>query len=235
MRYAIFTMISVCLIGLVMGCGSEDSVVISSASCQPTQTTGTISGTVRESVQKFSIFGAEVTASGQVGSTVRGFTDEQGIYTLCGLLPGTYQVSAKAVGFEPSTGSSSNDLQVQAGIALDGIDLELVLSFQLPPSNVGAVSGRVISARSPNPGIEKVIVEAWVDTQINDNQIISGEMVKQTLTNEKGEFFLTLNIGSYTLAIYKEGFLPNPRLIIAVVIRSESVTSLPNDIVLFPK
>jgi len=74
-----------------------------------------------------------------------------------------------------------------------------------------------------------------VDTQINNNQITAGQKVKETLTDNKGEFFLALNIGAYTLAIYKEGFIPNPKLIIGVVISSDSVTTLQKDIRLYPQ
>ncbi len=218
-----------------MGVGGENSNTTSfSEDCSPTATTGTIKGTVTEAVQGFPISGAQVIADHGASSPV--ITNEQGVYTLCGLSLGTYRVSATATGFDTSGASTRDNVQVQAGAASEGINLQLILSSQQPPSNVGGISGRVVNGQAPNSGIQGVHVEAWVDATINDgNQIISGQKVKETLTNDQGEFFLALNIGAYTLAIYKEGFIPNPKLIIGVVISSDSVTTLHEDISLYPQ
>ncbi len=250
MKDRILPLLLVCLIALVAGCGGDNSSTTSfpigsfnpvdsfsdfaptPQDCSPTATTGTIKGTVTEAVQGFVISGARVTVE-QVGSSPV-VTNEQGVYTLCDLSPGTYRVSASATGFDTSSTSTRDNVHVQAGVATEGINLQLVLSFQQPPPNIGGISGRVVSAQSPNSGIQGAHVEAWVDTTINNgNQIVAGRMVDDTLTNDQGEFFLSLGIGAYTLAIHKEGFIP--KLIIGVVINSDSVTTLQKDISLYPQ
>ena len=251
MKDSILTLLLVCLAALVTGCGGEISGTTSFSTgsfnsvdqfsdfgpppvaCSSTETTGAIKGTVKEAVQGFPIWGARVTTD-HVGSSPT-FTNEQGAYTLCNLSPGTYRVSATATGFDTSEASTRANVPVQAGVPSEGIDLQLVLSSQQPPSNVGGISGRVVNGQPPNPGMQGVHIEAWVDTQINNNQITAGQKVKETLTDDKGEFFLALNIGAYTLAIYKEGFIPNPKLIIGVVISSASLSPLQKDIRLYPQ
>jgi hypothetical protein len=251
MKYRILAGISLCFFCLAVGCSSDNlgsssttglsspvdqfsDFTSSTTSCQPTGSTGAISGTVKESAQGFPIWGAKVTATQPGFQSEPTFSNEQGAYKVCGLSPGTYQVSASATGFEASNQSTSGNVLVQAGVDTQGIDLVITLASQQPPSNVGGVKGRVVSAQSSGLGIEGVHVEAWVNTEINNNQIASGQKVSETLTNDQGEFFLTLDIGAYTLAVYKEGFSPNPRLIIGVVISSDSVTILSKDISLFP-
>ncbi len=251
MKDRILPLLLVCLVGLMTGCAGDSSTTTSLSAgsfnavdpftdfaptpqdCSPTATTGTIKGTVKEAIQGFVILGARVTTD--QGGSSPAFTDEQGAYTLCGLPPGIYRVSASATGFDTSQASTRDNVTVQAGSATEGINLQLVLSSQQLPSNVGGISGRVVNGQPPNPGIQGVRVEAWVNTQINNNQIISGQIVKDTLTDDQGEFFLSLDIGAYTLAIHKDGFIPAPKLIIGVVINSDSVTTLQKDISLYPQ
>jgi hypothetical protein len=251
MKDRIILLLLVCLIALVAGCGGDNSTTTSfpvgsfnpvddfsdfaltPRDCLPTATTGTIKGTVTEAVQGFVIPDARVT-TGQGGSSPA-VTDEQGVYTLCDLPPGTYRVSVTAIGFDTSSASSRDNVAVQAGAASEGIDLQLTLSSQQPPSNVGGISGRVVNGQSPGQGIQGVHVEAWVNTTINNGQIVSGQIVDQTLTDGQGGFFLSLSIGAYTLAVHKDGFIPDPKLIVGAVIRSDSVTTLQKDISLYPQ
>jgi len=88
--------------------------------CSSTEITGTIKGTVTESVQGFPIWGARVTADHVGSSPATVSTNEQGAYTLCNLSPGTYRVSATATGFDTSEASTRENVPVQAGATSKG-------------------------------------------------------------------------------------------------------------------
>lgn len=202
-----------------------------SPSCDPTGTTGVINGTVRDPFQDFVVFGAGVTLTREGTIPQETSTDEEGTYRFCALEPGTYQVSAYAVGFETMGSSTAVGVEVKAGSSKRA-DLELSLGSQEIPSNVGAVKGSVISAKS-SEGIEGVLVEALVSVQMENGQIQLGDTVNATSSDANGDFFLSLDIGTYTLVFSKEGF--RPKNIIAVTIKSDEVSRLRRDSVqLFP-
>lgn len=162
------------------------------------------------------IYGAGVTLTREGTAPQRTSTDEHGTYRFCALSPGSYQLAAVALGFETTQGSSSQNVEVKAGL-FQNVDLELSLGFQEIPTNIGAVRGRVVDAKK-----EEALPGVLVDAS-----------VASTLTDSNGDFFLSLDIATYSLVFSKDGF--HSKTLFAVTIHNDKVTALQTDVDLFPK
>jgi hypothetical protein len=122
------------------GSGTQTASVTAGATIQGvnfslTPSPGTVSGTVTRAVDGTAIAGAMVTDSQGASTT----TDGTGLYSLTGLSPGSYTLSATAAAFSSATQTAS----VTAGGTTTGVNFGLT-----PTPASGAISGTVTIASS---------------------------------------------------------------------------------------
>lgn len=153
-------------------------------SLTPVPTTGTISGTVRDSSNNQPISGATV-AIDQTHTTT---TDAQGGYSLTAVPPGSYSVTASRSGYSPVTHSG---VSVTAGQTT-------TRDFSLTPvPTTGAISGTVRDATNANP-----IAGATVT--------LDGGATRTTLAD--GSYsFANVAAGSHTLSAARNGYVSDEK------------------------
>ena len=146
---------------------------------------GAISGRVTDAVSGSGIYNALVSASGP--SSGSAYSDSNGYYTISGLTPGSYQVTASKSGYasqtKPATVSSGSTTTVD---------------FQLQP-NPGKIGGRVTDASTGN-GIAGATVS------------YSGPNSGSVNTDSNGDYLTPdLQPGGYSVTASKSGYVPETK------------------------
>jgi protocatechuate 3,4-dioxygenase beta subunit len=165
--------------------------------------TGAISGRVTDRRTGEPVRGALVVAAGREWSG-RARTDERGNYVIRGLRPGAYRVKAAARGYKKE--SFPRPVPVEAGQVTEDIN------FALQPKPVrGAISGRVVDAKTQEPVAGAVVVAV-------------GEHGRNhTRTDRRGCYRMALVPGEYQVTAQARGYEPQvfPR---RVPVRAHEVT-----------
>ncbi|MBM3313713.1 hypothetical protein FJY70_03860 [candidate division WOR-3 bacterium] len=148
--------------------------------------TGSIAGTITDSVTSLPIAGAKVTAGGcGRGAT----TADDGTYIITRLAPGDYTVKAMKCGAYAMK-AYPQPVHVEEGQAVTGIDIALA---PLGGGGSGSISGTVYDKDTRQP-----IAEA---------KVMVGRCGKYALTADDGTYSVTgLADGSYTVKAVKSGY-----------------------------
>jgi len=171
---------------------------------------GTISGQVVDSGTLVPISGATISVFQNNFLIATETSDTNGNYTINGLDPGSYAVSALASGYQTA-------LQ---GAIIQGGGQTTVLNFSLSPSP-GSVSGNVIATNTGLP-IAGAIIEITFDDQV----------IKSTQTDASGNYtFSNLFPATYDVIAHAEGFQSQE---IAVVVQSNQTSTVNFSLGSFP-
>ncbi|QAS52292.1 carboxypeptidase regulatory-like domain-containing protein [Halobacillus litoralis] len=174
------------VIGVILSQGEEETGV--DAVLQPNP--GAIAGIVYDSATERGITGGDLVIRRVIGdtSTVVASTtaDSNGRYTVTGLSPGLYTITASAIGYGPSTGA----VVVESDVT-ERVDIPLT-------SLTGSLEGQVFDS----DGFP--IMEQGISVQIFNEQ---GRLVETLLANDLGEFtVLNLEAGDYRVVVSAPGY-----------------------------
>ncbi|MEO7332303.1 MAG: carboxypeptidase regulatory-like domain-containing protein, partial [Gemmatimonadales bacterium] len=128
-------------------------------------TTGSITGTVTDSGTSLAIAGATVAISGGASTT----TLSSGVYTLSGLSPATYSVTASATGHSPSSAT----VTVTAGNTA-------TQNFALTASGTTATVPGAVTNLSASPGPGKGVSLTWTAPSDNGSPISAYKVYRNT-------------------------------------------------------
>ncbi|MEO0081514.1 MAG: carboxypeptidase regulatory-like domain-containing protein [candidate division WOR-3 bacterium] len=168
--------------------------------------TGGITGTVTDEETGKPLFGACVVAVGQI--TARANTSLEGVYAIRNLPAGTYSVTAKARGYEPSV---PRDVEVVAGQMTEDVDFALKPCTRQKP---GAISGVVTDSATGKP-IFAACVFAWGP---------SGQGCART--DSFGGYVLRLKPGPYLVRCHARGHYPAVYPDTVTVVENETVPGI---------
>ncbi|MEM2009728.1 MAG: carboxypeptidase regulatory-like domain-containing protein [Thermosphaera sp.] len=141
---------------------------------------GTITGLVLDALSGYPIANATVTVM-ELNLTV--LTDEDGLYTVK-VPPGTYDLLAEAVGYQP----------LQLSVTVDEAEI-VIVNFPLYPLGNGTLWGYVYDATTSQP-----IADAIVYTFVNNTLVYN-------TTDSSGYYELSLPSGQYVVRAYKPGYV----------------------------
>ena len=149
--------------------------------------TGSIAGTITDSVTSLPIAGAKVTAGGcGRGAT----TGDDGTYTITGLAAGDYTVKAMKCG-EYAMKVYPTAVHVEDGQAVTGIDM--ALAPMGGGGGDGSISGTVYDKKTNAP--------------IAGAKVMAGGCMRSATTADDGTYTITgLADGSYTVKAMKSGY-----------------------------
>ncbi|MBN9654118.1 carboxypeptidase regulatory-like domain-containing protein [Halobacillus sp. GSS1] len=171
---------------VILSPGEEETGVDATLQANP----GAISGRVFDSSTDEAIAGADLVVRRVIGDSsfivASSTTDSSGRYTIAGLSPGLYTITASAVGYGPRTFAV-----VVAANQVSRVDIPLVQS-------TGLLAGEVVDSDGMPITIQGISV------QIFDQQ---GRIVETLLADNFGEFsVLNLAPGSYRVVVSAPGY-----------------------------
>jgi uncharacterized protein (DUF2141 family) len=149
--------------------------------------TGSIAGTITDSVTGYPIAGAKVTVGGCGRAATTG---DDGTYTIANLAPGSYTVTAmKCHAYYAK--SYPTPVRVEEGQAVTGIDIAL------RPMGGGGGSG----------SISGTVVDAATNEPIAGAKVTAGSCGRSAMTGDDGTYTIAnLADGSYTVKAMKSGY-----------------------------
>jgi hypothetical protein len=165
------------------------AVVFLAPAASIAQQAGVISGVVRDATTSRPLTGAAVTLAG-AGEDRTTQSDERGAFFFVKIKPGTYQVTARRIGYSPWRG----EVEVKASGALVNFALERLATLDTVRVPVGtAIYGVVGTARELKPLRGAAIQVAGMNAAVR--------------TDSTGRFFTALkNPGTYVVRTHIEGY-----------------------------